>query len=264
MLRKCATASLILLTTICSCIGGQAAKDKKPAPEKISKEYPVSIGSEYRKTDFAKSVRFDEDIKAVKRVAIKYGIPKGSKISESDLRATEWNKEIEKALIRMGFIMFDEKEKDILMMDDDAPRDELKPDASIYIDRVETRSISVKQKIDPGDGIFNNPVEHPYSFFLGDLSGRLVLRNNDVLWSCSVVSTSFDVFVEYNRFNPTIAVLLLREHRFSEKLNRWVPDKWAVEINDNFSARLKETGEEFHKRELIRYTVGTFFSGIRK
>jgi len=91
--------------------------------------------------------------------------------------------------------------------------------------------------------------------------GRLVLANNDVLWSGSVCVTSLDLAASAEA--PAVSATATRAYRFSEKLRAWVADKWELATRDNFSASFADWQADHHRRALIRHAVNEFLGGLK-
>lgn len=260
-MKSLTQVSFSILLTLLLIISCSKKVIKKPAPETVTKKYDVAFKKEYGKNDFAKSVKFDRGLKKVKRVSVKYNLSSDSGISEDDIKQSNWHTEIEKSLIRLGFIINDEKEKEEFLLDEEE-KEEIKCDAQILIDKVDVKKVETfipyaLNGTKDGSGKYN------YKYFILEINGKMILKNNDILWSCNLVTSSFDLIKMGKKEKPSVTIRGIREYRYSEKLKKWVRDKWMINSKDNFGLQLSnKIDEEFHKRKLVRYSISKFFETL--
>lgn len=234
---------------------------QKPKPKFILENYPLLKNSNLYKIDFAKSQKFTEEIKKLKRITINYRLPKDSDYKKEEIIRSTWHKELEKSLIRMGFIVnnSDDSEELILL---DEKKETNPPDATLLIDRVELKIIKSNQNISL-EKLKSHNAKYSYNYYLAEINGKIILQNNDIIWSCNIVASSFDLLKYTQKLKPEIYVGGKRDYRYSEKLNNWISNKWHLEYHDNFQKHYADQiNNDFHKRELVNYVIKSFSKTI--
>ncbi len=251
----------LLPALLVSCVSKPKVIPRKPEPEIITKKINLSDKTNLLKVDYARSKEFTANIKEITRIAISYNLPKDSSYTNEDIKTTSWHKEIEKSLIRMGLVINVEKEKANFLLDDEDEKT-LKPDATLIIERVALKQVTVKHNFEIDD-LADGKSSHPYRYYIAEINGKIVMKNNDILWTSSVVASSFDIFESKKRKKPLINIKGTREYRYSEKLNKWLKDKWFINTNDNFQSEYADNiSDDFHKRELVKFVISGFINTI--
>ncbi|HNV45515.1 MAG TPA: hypothetical protein PKJ16_00630 [Spirochaetota bacterium] len=260
LVRSFALAPLAAVAWL-ACASGGAQVAKRPEPESIITTSGITAHREFRKKDCAKAPSFDGAIAGVKRIAIRFAAPRDGRNNGGGPRHADWALELQTALLRAGYVINDEKERDEFRFDDEGEKVEVKSDAYLCIDTVEVRELSLTHAVSVVVAGEAMAAEHPYRLHVGALSGRLVLANNDVLWSGSVCVTSLDLAASAEA--PAVSATATRAYRFSEKLRAWVADKWELATRDNFSASFADWQADHHRRALIRHAVNEFLGGLK-
>jgi hypothetical protein len=256
-----ASCMALALCGFLACASGGSAL-KKPDSEVVTKSAEISPDAPVDRIDFAKSRDFAKRISGVRRIAIRYSLPKDSEYTEEAIRSSEWHGQIEKSLIRSGFVICREEERTELVLNEEE-RQVSRADAVVVIDRVILRRISGSMSID----LFENEkgVDFPYSYYLAEISGKMVLRDNDIIWSCSISASSLGLLRESAGMKPSVIAKGIRDSRYSGKLGKWIREKWKIDMSDNFSSAYSGgVGENFHRRELISYSIKKMFGSLAR
>ncbi len=254
--------ALIIILLILTGCGTSRPKTSRPDADTVKGKIPVADAFAHHKSDFACAKIFKEVMGDVKRISVKYRLSPESDYTRQEVLSSHWNREIEKGLIRLGFIIVNDYRKDPMALLGE-PHNDVKCDATMVIDRVMVKKVPAHMPA-TADGIPGVSETYRYNYFISEINGSLILRNRDVVWSGSIIATSFDLFRLRNGLkDPVVEVHANREYRFSERLNKWVHGQWEMKLGDNFSrfydSPLKE---DYVSRELIRYTVAQLFATL--
>jgi len=234
------------------CASKTGVLKQEPVPEVIVKKI-----NPYDKNlwvnDSARSADFKEAFSKISKITLRYN---GS-IEEQGV----WKNSMEKNLLRMGILVNEESKKDSFLESDDDAK-ELKSDAVLLIDKINL--IKVDSGKTSKDFIVNNDSDYKYTFFVAEITGKIILKNGDVIWNSTVSVSSFDLLKSSEGIEPEITFKKASRFRFSEKLDEWIKDGWNFFAEDNFQTKYKTNYDESrHKADLINMAVSGFIGNIK-
>jgi hypothetical protein len=245
-----------IITLISAVFAGCTAKSAvikmEPSPEVLIKK----ITPHDRKlciNDSARSNDFQAALKKISKITLKF--------NGTGEEYIPWKNSLEKNLLRLGILISEEPKKDPLLESNDEIK-EIKSDAVLLIDRISLIKIDSEKSAD--DFMENNFSDYKFSFFVAEISGKIILKNGDVIWNSTVSVSSFDLLKIYDSINPEISFRKSSKYRYSEKLGEWIQDGWNFSAEDNFQKSFRSSFDESrHRNELIEMAVSGFIGNIK-
>ena len=108
-------ALIIILLMLTGC-GTVKPNTSRPVADSVKGKIPVADAFAHHKSDFACAKIFKEVMADVKRISVKYRLSPEFDYTRQEVLSSHWNREIEKGLIRLGFIIVNDYRKDPLAL----------------------------------------------------------------------------------------------------------------------------------------------------
>lgn len=254
-----------LVIILCAC----SSIDKRPEPEIKKVVFAIQNNGTrvFSSYDYARSNNFSEKIKKIKRISIHYTT--GQSDSKSTISQSIWQSAIEKKLLRKGFIVSAHVDKTEII---DGISIDLSEKKSTQVDTSQATLVIETVHIQKVDNTYTYSLDtnkqakntYTYSYYIAEISGKLVLHTNDIIWRSNITATTFDYIKKQHKKEPGIIIRALRDHSYSTKQDAWVPGNWLVDSStDNFQKHYAHANSKYHKRQLIEYAVSRFINSIQ-